>query len=468
MADHALIIDGQAISPAASFPVIDPSSGEAFADCPDCTREQLDEAMEAAQRAFRPWSRDLAARRAALVAAADALTPHARTIGELLTREQGKPLEDAVGEVHGAAMWLRETAKLDIPTEVLVDDSEQRVELHRRPLGVVGAITPWNFPIILAMWKVASALLAGNTVVLKPSPYTPLSSLAVGRVLQAAFPAGVLNVVSGGDDLGKWVTEHPLVRKISFTGSVATGKQIAAAAAPDLKRFTLELGGNDAAIVLADVDPKQIAEKLFWGAFRNSGQVCVAVKRVYVEEAVYRPIVDELAKIARTTVVGSGLEDATQMGPINNRPQFERVNELVDSARRDGAHFEAGGERVSGSGYFVRPTVVTGIEEGSRLVDEEQFGPVVPVMPVASVDDAIARANATQFGLGGSIWTSDVDRGVALAGELDCGMGWVNRHGGLSATAPFGGHKWSGIGVENGPYGLASFTEFQVISLAKN
>jgi acyl-CoA reductase-like NAD-dependent aldehyde dehydrogenase len=351
--------------------------------------------------------------------------------------------------------------------EPLHEDDEQRIELHRKPLGVVAAITPWNFPIILATWKIASALLAGNTVVLKPSPFTPLSSLALGNALQQALPAGVLNVVAGGDDLGRLLTEHPSVRKISFTGSVPTGKKIAAAAAPDLKRVTLELGGNDPAIVLADVDPAAIAEKLFWGAFRNAGQICVAVKRVYAEESIYAPLVAALSDLARRVVVGSGLDAETQMGPINNRPQFERVCELLASARDSGGRFETGGGALDRPGYFVAPTIVTGLEDGARLVDEEQFGPVLPVIPVRSAEDALARANAGHFGLGGSVWTSDVARGAALAGELECGTGWVNQHGALSPFAPFGGCKWSGVGYENGPWGLSAFTELQVIAVAK-
>jgi acyl-CoA reductase-like NAD-dependent aldehyde dehydrogenase len=467
MSDYALVIDGQPVAAIDTFGVIDPATGEVFADCPDCSQAQLDVAMETAERAFRSWSRDETARREALVACADVLAGHTATLGRLLTREQGKPLKDAIGEVAGAAFWLRHTATLPLPVETLHEDDDQRIELRRKPIGVVGAITPWNFPIILAVWKIASALLAGNTVVLKPSPFTPLSSLAMGRALQEALPPGVLNVVAGGDELGRWMTSHPAVRKISFTGSVPTGKKIAAAAAPDLKRVTLELGGNDPAIVLGDVDPQAIAEKLFWGAFRNAGQICVAVKRVYAEESVYEPLVAALSKLAGRVVVGNGLDDATQMGPINNRPQFDRVNELIASAREDGARFEVGGRALDGAGYFVEPTIVTGLSDGSRLVDEEQFGPVLPIVPVRDADDAIARANAGHFGLGGSVWTSNVERGAALASELECGTGWVNQHGALSPFAPFGGNKWSGIGYENGPWGLAAFSEFQVISVAK-
>jgi len=332
---------------------------------------------------------------------------------------------------------------------------------------VVGAITPWNFPIILAIWKLAPALLAGNTIVLKPSPFTPLSSLAMGEALRDVLPAGVLNVVAGGDQLGRWVTEHPAVRKISFTGSVATGKKIAAAAAPDLKRVTLELGGNDPAIVLGDVDPKKVAEKLFWGAFANSGQICVAIKRLYVEENVYPEIVRELGELARNVRVGDGLAEGTELGPINNAPQFERVRELVADAVSAGGRCVAGGSARDGEGYFFEPTIVTDIAEGTRLVDEEQFGPALPVMPFRDVDDALARANATHFGLGGSIWSGDPKRATDLAKRLECGTGWVNQHLNLVPTAPFGGSKWSGIGYENGPWGLAAFTEFQVINIAK-
>ncbi len=467
MSEPTLTIDGRAAATESAFDVVNPASGKSFASCPDATRAQLDEAMAAAERAFPAWAADEAARRQALIACADALAAKAAEIGRVLTREQGKPLPRAVEEVMGGSVWFRVTAGLPLDAEVLQDDDDVRIELHRKPLGVVGAITPWNFPIILAIWKLAPALLAGNTVVLKPSPFTPLSSLAVGEALRDVLPPGVLNVVSGGNELGAWITEHPAVRKISFTGSVATGKKIAAAAAPDLKRVTLELGGNDPAIVLGDVDPKQVAEKLFWSAFANSGQICVAVKRMYVDEKIHSAVVDEIADIARRVKVGNGLEEGSELGPINNAPQFERVCELVDDAVANGARCVAGGSRIGENGYFFEPTVVTDVAEGIRLVDEEQFGPALPIMPFRDVDDAIARANATHFGLGGSVWSADTERAKDLARRLECGTGWVNQHLNLVPNAPFGGSKWSGIGYENGPWGLAAFTELQVINVAK-
>jgi len=467
MAEFQMTIDGKAVSSKESFGVIDPSRGSAFAKAPECTREQLDAAMDSAATAFRPWSRDEARRRQVLRECAAALRARVEELARVLTQEQGKPLAKAIGEIHGTAFWFDYTASLEIPVEVVQDDASKRVEVRRRPLGVVGAITPWNFPVLLAAWKIAPALLAGNTVVIKPSPFTPLSTLALGEVLRPVLPPGVLNVVSGGDALGAWVSTHPAVRKVSFTGSVETGKKVAAAAAPDLKRITLELGGNDPAIILQDVDPAAIADKLFWGAFENSGQVCSAVKRVYVHESKYDALLSELAQRARAVKMGSGLEAGTELGPINNKPQFERVCGLVADALKSGARAVAGGAPRKGDGYFFEPTILADVAEGMRIVDEEQFGPALPVLTYRDVDDAVERANATMFGLSGSVWSKDSRRAADIAGRLECGTAWVNQHLDILPTTPFGGAKWSGIGVENGKWGLYGFTETQVIDIAK-
>ncbi len=468
MPDFQMTIGGEATRGTRSFGVVNPATGQEFAQAPDCTREELGAAMQAAETAYASWRRDEAARREALRRCAAVLREKAVELGPVLTREQGKPLPKAVGEFLGASIWFDTTAALELPVEVLQDDEKLRVEVRRRPLGVVGAITPWNFPIILAVWKIAPALLAGNTVVVKPSPYTPLATLELGRVLQEALPPGVLNVVSGGNDLGAWITDHPAVRKISFTGSVATGKRVAAAAAADLKRVTLELGGNDPAIVLPDVDPKSVAEKLFWGAFDNSGQVCVAIKRVYVHEDSYAGLLSELSELAGAVKMGDGMEEGVELGPINNAPQFERVRELVEDAERGGACIAAGGKAREGGGYFFEPTVVGDVDDGVRLVDEEQFGPVLPLVRYREVADAVARANAGNFGLGASVWSRDVARATEVAAELDCGTAWINQHKNLLPNVPFGGVKWSGIGVENGPWGLLGFTELQTVNIAKD
>ncbi|MQY09146.1 aldehyde dehydrogenase family protein [Actinomadura macrotermitis] len=467
MSDYTMTIDGKAVSAPGTFGVIDPATGEVAEQAPDASRGQLDEAMDSARAAFAEWRRDDAARRAALLAAAEQMFARAEEIGRIITLEQGKPLGDATMEVVGAGVWLKYYAGLELPREVIQDDDAAFVEVVRRPMGVVAAITPWNYPLLLATWKIAPALRAGNTVVLKPSPYTPLSSLKLGEVLREVLPPGVLNVVTGGDALGAWMTAHPVPRKISFTGSVPTGKHVAAAAAPDLKRVTLELGGNDAAILLDDADPAAVADRLFGAAFMNNGQVCSAVKRVYVPEALYGDVVDALAAKARAARVGNGMNEGVEYGPINNRPQFERVGALVSEAIAAGARAAAGGRPIDGPGYFFEPTILADVPEDARIVTEEQFGPALPIVKYRDVEDALARANGTNFGLSGSVWGADAERASDVAARLDCGTAWVNTHLALAPHQPFGGFKWSGVGVENGPWGLYGFTELQVLHRSK-
>ena len=448
------LIDGALVPGARQFDVIDPATAAPFAKCPDASREQVNAAVDAAARAFAgTWSRDEALRRRTLAHMSEILAGKAEEIGRIVSQEQGKPLANATGEVKGAAATLKLYADEPIPREVLRDDAKAHMVLVRRPLGVTVAITPWNFPVY--------------TLVAKPSPFTPLSSLALGAAVKDVVPPGVLNVLGGSNEVGAWMTAHPTVRKISFTGSVPTGKAIAKVAADDLKKVTLELGGNDPAIVLPDVDPKAVASKLFWGAFSNSGQVCVAIKRLYVHEDVYQPVLAALGDIARTVKLGPGLESGTQLGPINNKPQFERVQELVADARRNGGKVVVGGEPLGRPGYFYPPTLVTDIGEGVRLVDEEQFGTALPVIPYRDLDDVFAQANRTHYGLGGSVWTSDVAKGEELAERLECGVAWVNQHMNLPGTAPFGGVKWSGIGRENGRWGIEEFCELQVVNASR-
>lgn len=459
----SMTIGGEAVATTGSFDVVDPATGTPFAAAPECTEAQLEEAMRSAESAYATWRRDDAARRELLLVGAEALLAATDSIAPLLTREQGKPLADAKMEVRSVALWLRHFAGLEVDDEILQDDEKAHIRVTRRPLGVVAAITPWNFPLSLAAWKIAPALRAGNTMVLKPSPYTPLATLRMGEVLAGVLPAGVLNVISGSDPLGAVMTSHPVPRKISFTGSVNTGKHVAAAAAPDLKRITLELGGNDPAILLDDVDVEAVAERLFWSAFRNNGQVCSAVKRVYAPESRYAEVVEALAAVAGSVRVGPGIEPGSQLGPLNNAPQRDRVAALVHDAVSRGGQAVTGGTAVDGPGFFYQPTILSGVEDGMAVVDEEQFGPVLPVLPYRSVDDALARANGTHFGLSGSVWGSDADRAAAVAEELDCGTAWVNTHLALRPDQPFGGAKWSGIGVENGHWGLHSFTEVRVL-----
>ena len=383
MSEFVMTIAGEAAPTEATFGVVNPATGEVFAQAPECTRAQLDAAFDAAAKAARDWKADEGARRAALLKAADVLLAQAATeLAPILTAEQGKPLGDAAIEGFASAIWCQYFANLEMVPQVIQDDDSAYVELARRPLGVVAAITPWNFPLTLAFWKIAPALLAGNTLVLKPSPFTPLTTLKVGELLRDVFPPGVVNIVSGGDELGAWMTSHPVPRKVSFTGSVETGKKVALSAAPDLKRVTLELGGNDPAIVLEDADPAAVASAIFAGAFTNNGQVCSAIKRVYVPEALYDDVVEGLAAHARSIKVGEGTEEGVKLGPINNAPQYERVKELVADALSSGATAVTGGKAMDRAGYFFEPTILTGLSDGTRIVDEEQFGPALPVISV--------------------------------------------------------------------------------------
>jgi acyl-CoA reductase-like NAD-dependent aldehyde dehydrogenase len=467
VAEFTMTIDGQPTPTAGTFDVLNPATGEVYAQAPECSKEQLDAAMESSAKAYRDWKADEGARRDALRQAAGILLASSQEVAPILTAEQGKPISDANIEIIAAGMWLQYYADLEVPREVIQDDDSAFAEVVRKPLGVVAAITPWNFPVTLASWKIAPALLAGNTMVLKPSPYTPLSTLKIGELLRDVFPPGVFNVVSGGDGLGAWMTSHPVPRKVSFTGSVATGKKVAAAAAPDLKRVTLELGGNDPAILLDDVDPADVADRVFRAAFANNGQICSAVKRVYVPEAMYDDVVEAMATQARSQKVGDGADPDTQLGPINNKPQYERVSELVADAIKGGARAAAGGKPIEGPGYFFEPTILADISDGTRIVDEEQFGPALPLIPYRDIDDAVERANATHFGLGGSVWGGDADRAAQVAERLECGTAWVNTHLALAPHQPFGGAKSSGLGVENGTWGLYGFTELQVLHRAK-
>ena len=461
-----MLIDGELLAGSRRFDVLNPADESVLGTAPECSRPNLDRAVDAAQVAFGDWRRDLETRRNVLRRAAAVLRQNADTLAPLLTREQGKPLASARREIGGAARWFEYTAGLELPSHVIQIDGRESAAVHYRPLGVVAAIIPWNYPVMTAAWKIAPALLAGNTVVLKPSPFTPLTTLKMAELLRDEVPRGVLNIISGGDELGAWMTGHPGVRKIAFTGSVATGKAVAAAAAPDLKRVTLELGGNDPAIVLPDANPKAIASSLFRAAFENCGQVCVAIKRVYVPEDRYAQFAQELAQIARATKLGNGLDEATEMGPVNNHRQFVRVLDLIDDVHESGGRIAAGGTRFGRHGYFIEPAIATDLPDDARLVAEEQFGPALPLLAYRDIDDALERANTGMFGLAASVWGADKQRAAEIATELECGTVWVNQHLNIMPQVPMGGWKWSGLGVENGPWGLLQYTDMQVIEVA--
>lgn len=467
MSDYRLLIGGERVATREHFSVVNPATGESAGMAPAATEEHVDRAVAAARAAFASWrTTSNETRRAACQGVADRIAAHAEELARLLTLEQGKPLNGMGSrfELRGAEAWARYTAGLDLPVETVQNDAKGRVEVHRRPVGVVASITPWNWPLMIAVWHVLPAIRTGNTVVIKPSPLTPLGTLRMIEIMADALPPGVLNVVSGRDDIAPRLTSHPDVAKVVFTGSTETGRKVMSSGAVTLKRLTLELGGNDAGIVLPDVDAAAVAERLFWGAFINSGQTCAALKRLYVPDSLYGHLCDALASYAAGVRVGDGLDESSRLGPVQNRAQLEKVTGMVEEARASGARVLLGGDPDKRQkGYFYPTTLLAEAKQGMRIVDEEQFGPVLPIIRYRDVEDALQQANGSKYGLGGSIWSKDSQRGWDLAARLECGTAWVNRHGDIRPDVPFGGVKCSGVGVEFGRQGLEEYTTIQVL-----
>ncbi len=446
----------------------DPATGEVVGRAPIRSADDLDDAVRRARAVQPEWAaRTDQERIDLLLAAADAVETAAEPLAELLSREQGKPLNgpNARFEVGACAGWLRATAATELPGGTVLDDDTTHAELHYRPVGVVGAIGPWNWPMMITVWQVAPSLRVGNTVVVKPSEYTPLSVLALVEVLNRVLPDDVLTVVPGEGDVGARLSIHPGIDKVMFTGSTATGQAIIRSSADTLKRLTLELGGNDAGIVLPDVDPRAIAEGLFWGAFINTGQTCAALKRLYVHADVYDEVCAALVDVAKTMPMGRGLEEQNVLGPLQNKAQYDVVTRLVEAARESGATILLGGDPDPTSpGHFYPTTLVSDISNDNALVAEEQFGPALPIVRYRYVEEAIAMANGLDVGLGASVWSSDKNTAREVAARLQAGSVWINSHGGVHPMIPFGGVKKSGYGLEFGVEGLKGVSVPQVIN----
>lgn len=464
---YGLLINGVLVEGAATLPVVNPATGDVWTVVPRASTEQAEEAIAAARAAQPAWSRvPIRKRQAALAALADAIESASEAFARTIVMEQGKPLAEASAEVMYTVFFLRAFAAKDLPSQVIRDDEGLLVELSHKPLGVVAGITPWNFPLLIASYKLAPAVLLGNAFILKPAPTTPVSALLLAKAAAPLFPKGVVNVLVDDNDLGAMLSAHPDIAKVSFTGSTATGRRVLASAADTIKRVTLELGGNDAAIVLDDADVKQAAPGIFATAFGNAGQVCIAVKRVYAHESVYNALCEELVQLADQAVVGDGLQQGVTMGPLQNAAQFAKAKNYLAIAHRDGTVI-AGGQPGEGKGYFVPPTIVRDIPSASPLVVEEQFSPILPVMAFGDVDAVISEVNSGEYGLGGSIWSSDIERARELAGQIATGTVWINHHQHFDPDIPFPGAKQSGLGVEFGEEGLAEFSQTAVISIAK-
>lgn len=424
----------------------------------------LDHAVAAAKAAAAGWGAVAwTERRAAVLRFADLLEADAETLAHIILCESGKPLQKARLEVALTIRFVRTIAGVTLPDRPVVCDGAE-VRLTHRPLGVVGAISPWNAPLLLAVVKVATALTAGNAIVLKPSPFSPLVALRFGQLARHVFPAGLCNVVTGGAEVGAALVAHRDVSKISFTGSTATGRAIAAAAADTLKRVTLELGGNDAAIVLNDADLDRVVEVATQSGLANCGAFCAGIKRIYVDRAVHDDLVERFrARIAAITV-GDGFDPSVDMGPIQNRPQYERIVAFRADALAAGGTLHDTARAHPPTGLFVAPAVVTGLAHDHRLVREEQFGPLIPILPFDDVTDALQQANDTVFGLGGSVWTRDTALGTALAAKLDVGNAWINKHCAFDAALPMPFARQSGIGVDYGDFGVAEHCQPMLIN----
>ncbi|CCN81012.1 putative aldehyde dehydrogenase [Vibrio nigripulchritudo SFn27] len=447
-------------------PVINPATGEVLRNAPEASVKLLNLAVESAQVAFKSWKNvSHITRKAMLTEIADKIEGATEELATLIVEEQGKPLDLAMMEVGGAVAWTRYAADADVPVKVIQDDANKRIELHHKPIGVVASITPWNWPMMIAVWHVMPALRTGNCVIIKPSELTPFSTLKMIEIMADVLPDGVINVLSGGGELGQAISEHKDINKIVFTGSTATGQRIMSAASTNLKRLTLELGGNDAAIVLPGSSINDIAQPLFQTSFINMGQTCAALKRLYVHESQYDEVCQALADIASAQTVGNGLDEGVTFGPVQNHNQFQKVQELIEDAVAQGAKVLSGGKPLDESGYLFPPTIVTNVSNGVRIVDEEQFGPVLPVIPYQTVEQAIQLANDSDLGLGGSVWGGDVDQAQMVAAQLECGTVWVNGHAEVLPHAPFGGNKMSGFGVEFGEEGLLENTQPQLINI---
>jgi aldehyde dehydrogenase (NAD+) len=464
--DLAQTVGGIDIAGAGAADVVYPVTEEVIARAPMGDPETADAAIAAAATAFAAWARTpWAERRAALQRFADALERDAVELATVVTAETGRPLRRALGEVFGGAIYVRTVAAVP-PFEKTVPHPRSRIRMNHRPLGVVAAIAPWNGPVILAVVKIATALLAGNTIVLKPSEFSPLSALLFGRIGREAFPPGVCNIVTGGPEVGARLTSHPAVAKISFTGSTATGRRIGQTAAGNLARATLELGGNDPAIVLPDADLEQFVEVTTQMSLANAGAFCSAIKRAYVHEDVLDEVVDRFDARLRRLTWGDAFDRATDLTPVQNRPQYERVLGFVDDAVAAGGTLHGTGRHPMTRGYFVEPSVVTGLARGHRLVVEEQFGPILPLLPFRDLDDVVAAADSGPYGLGASVWSADEDRAVDIAESLQVGTVWVNQHGAFEAGIPMPMAKDSGLGIDYAEYGVAEHSQAVVINIA--
>ncbi|KAG4430630.1 hypothetical protein IFR05_013892 [Cadophora sp. M221] len=462
------VINGKPSTAAETTHAINPATKKPNWEVPVSTAQDVDEAVAAARTAFKSWSKTtIVERKAALEGWAAEIGKHLAEFAKLLVIEQGKPYQWAMFEADITTKQIRNMAELEVPEEIVEEGDSRQIITRYTPLGVVVGIVPWNFPMSLACGKITPAVLTGNTIIIKPSPFTPYTAIKVVELAQKFFPPGVVQVLTGDDSLGPLLTLHAGVDKITFTGSTATGKRIMESASKTLKRVTLELGGNDPAIVCKSVDIATVAPTIATMAFMNSGQICLALKRIYIHSSIYPAFRDAMVAYTKTLKVGEGFEEGVFLGPVQNKMQYDRVQGFFDDVEKNGMSVAVGGKVPDSEGYFINPTIIDNPSEESRIVVEEPFGPILPIMPWTDEDDVIERANNSKMGLGASVWSSDLEEAARIAKQLEAGSVWVNAHMELSPTAAFAGHKQSGIGAENGVAGLKAYCNVQVLYLKK-
>ena len=447
---------------------INPATLQEVGRTPVTPLHQVDAAVRRANDVFPDWRTDRAYRQKLLQAGAEALTRRAADIVPLLVTEQGKTAAEAGGEIWVSARHLAHAAEADWPDEEPGPEvSGRTARVQKIPLGAVAAVVPWNFPVFLTVAKIAPALAAGNTVVVKPAESVSLVVDTVVQLLAELLPEGVLQIVHGGPDVGRALVEHPLIRKVSFTGSTQVGKLIMKQAAESITPVTLELGGNDPAIVLEDADIAHTAQSLARSAFFNAGQMCVAPKRAYVPAGKVDEFCQAFAAHAAGLSVGNGLDPDTTMGPLHNKAQLDFVRGLLDDAVARGATIVTGGGRGTDlPGHFLEPTLVRDVDDTFDLVALEQFGPVFPVVAYTCLDDVVDTVNGQEFGLGASVWGADEAAATAVAERLAAGSVWVNQHNAVEVELPFGGIKSSGFGREGGIAGIEDYLQTRVLSVA--
>ncbi|KAK0651479.1 aldehyde dehydrogenase domain-containing protein [Cercophora newfieldiana] len=453
--------------------VTNPRTEDELWPCPVASNEDFEDAVVAARKAFTTWGKStVAERQAALVKMADVLEEHVDELADILSRETGKSAILASLDIRASIAQCLYYSKTALEDEVQYEDDNTRVVATHIPLGVVGAIAPWNFPVILANIKVVSSLITGNCVIVKPSPFTPYAVMKWAEISRGILPPGVFQVLNGGADLGALMTLHPGIDKISFTGTTATGKRVMASCAKTLKKVTLELAGNDACIVCPDADLDKTIPSVASGGFFNAGQVCVASKRIYVHESIYDEFLDRLvAEVEKSYSVQEDAAAPSVFGPVDNKAQFEVVKGIIEDCRKNGYKIVKGGKTTTasanGKGFWLEPTIVSRPPEDSWLVKEEQFGPILPILSWTDEDDVIKRSNLANAGLGASVYSTDLTQAERIARKLESGSVWINQSERPNFGAFFGGIKDSGYGGEMGKQGLLSYSYTQALHFAK-